>query len=404
MFGVFMHRQWQSKRLGDACEIVTRGISPKYIESEGLCVLNQKCVRNHEINYALSRIHDNKSKLIPFEKLIQVGDVLINSTGTGTLGRIAQVREYFTKATVDSHITILRPPKGIFYNDFFGYALIAIEDEIAKKGEGCGGQTELARSTLNNEFIIKYPESITEQKRVVAILDKVFSAIAKAKENAEKNLANARELFESFLQNVFANPGDGWEVKKLGELCIVERGSSPRPIKRYITNGNDGVNWIKIGDTKKVDKYIYNTAQKITRDGALSSRFVDVGDFILSNSMSFGKPYIMKTQGYIHDGWFVLRLPKHIDSKYFWYLLASPYTMNQFITLASGAVVKNISGDLVKKVILPVPSLNQQLQIVAKLDALSIETKKLKSIYKNKIDDLEELKKSILQRAFQGAL
>ena len=114
----------------------------------------------------------------------------------------------------------------------------------------------------------------------------------------------------------------GWEIKKLGEVCIVERGSSPRPIEKYQTDSADGVNWIKIGDTKGVDKYIYKTKEKITKEGAEKSRYVKEGDFILSNSMSFGNPYIMKTDGYIHDGWFVFRLPDYLDKDYFYYLLS----------------------------------------------------------------------------------
>jgi len=160
----------------------------------------------------------------------------------------------------------------------------------------------------------------------------------------------------------------GWELKRLDEVCIVERGSSPRPIKDYLTTSKDGVNWIKIGDTKGVEKYIYSTKEKITKEGAKQSRFVKEGDFILTNSMSFGNPYIMKTEGYIHDGWFVLRLKNHIDAEYFWYLLVSPLVREQFDTLASGAIVKNISSDLVKKVILPIPPLPEQQRIVALLD------------------------------------
>ncbi len=257
---------------------------------------------------------------------------------------------------------------------------------------------------LLKEIEAHYPKQLPEQKRIVAILDDAFAAIAKAKTNAEQNLKNAKELFESYLQSVFENKGEGWEEKTLGDVCTVERGSSPRPIENFITNDRNGVNWIKIGDTKGIDKYLYSTKEKITQEGAEKSRFVKEGDFILSNSMSFGKPYIMKTQGYIHDGWFVLRLPKNINTEYFWYLLASPYTMNQFIALASGAIVKNISGDLVKKTILPIPPLKEQQTIVQKLDALSAETKKLETIYQKKIKDLEELKKSILQKAFNGEL
>ena len=256
---------------------------------------------------------------------------------------------------------------------------------------------------LLKELEVPVP-SLPEQQRIVDILDEAFAAIAKTKENAEKNLQNAKKLFESYVQTLFTNKGTDWEEKTLGESCIVERGSSPRPIKKYITNRTDGVNWIKIGDTQGVDKYLYTTEQKITPEGALHSRFVDIGDFILSNSMSFGKPYIMKTQGYIHDGWFVLRLPKYIDTEFFWYLLASSYTMNQFNALASGAIVKNISGDLVKRVLLPIPPLTEQRTIVSKLNALSDETRKLETIYQKKLTDLEELKKSILQKAFNGEL
>jgi type I restriction enzyme S subunit len=245
---------------------------------------------------------------------------------------------------------------------------------------------------------------LSEQERIVSILDQAFSAIEQAKINAEKNLKNAKELFDSYLTSVFTNKGHAWEEKTLGEVCVVERGSSPRPIDNFLTNSEDGVNWIKIGDTKGIDKYLYKTKEKITKEGAQKSRFVKEGDFILSNSMSFGKPYIMKTKGYIHDGWFVLRLPSNIHPEFFWYLLASPYTMSQFIGLASGAIVKNISGDLVKKTKLPIPPFEEQKEIAQKLDALSAETKQLEVIYQQKLTELEDLKKSILQKAFKGEL
>ena len=250
---------------------------------------------------------------------------------------------------------------------------------------------------------------LPEQKRIVDILDKAFQAIDKAKENAEKNLQNAKELFESYLNEVFANgklkvDNGEWKEKKLGEVCIVERGSSPRPIKDFITDDDDGVNWIKIGDTKNIEKYVYTTKQKITKKGAEKSRFVEEGDFILSNSMSFGKPYIIKTTGYIHDGWFKLKLHDFVDTEYLYQLLSSSYVNEQFHSLASGSVVKNINGDLVKKVVLPIPPLPEQKQLVKKLDALQAETKRLEKIYQQKIADVEELKKSILQKAFEGEL
>ena len=246
--------------------------------------------------------------------------------------------------------------------------------------------------------------TIAEQHRIVAILDEAFNGIATARANAEQNLQNARALFESHLQSVFSQRGEGWVDRTLNQVCVVERGSSPRPIKEYFTTEPDGVNWIKIGDTEEGGKYVYSTRQKITPEGAKQSRFVKEGDFILTNSMSYGRPYIMKTSGYIHDGWFVLRLNVALDTDYFYYLLASPVVQSQFARLASGSVVKNISGDLVKQTILPIPPLDQQKVIAQGVRELSAETQRLEFIYQRKLAALDALKKSLLHQAFSGAL
>ncbi|WP_339918508.1 restriction endonuclease subunit S [uncultured Flavobacterium sp.] len=193
----------------------------------------------------------------------------------------------------------------------------------------------------------------------------------------------------------------GWEVKNLVDVCIVERGSSPRPIKKYQTDSSDGVNWIKIGDTKGVEKYIYTTKEKITKEGAEKSRYVKEGDLILSNSMSFGRPYIMKTDGYIHDGWFVLRLHNFIDAEYFFHLLSSPCVNEQFHKLASGSVVQNISGDLVKRVVLPIPSLHEQQLIVAILDETFDAIAKAKANAEQNLNNAKELFESYLQGVFE---
>ena len=264
-------------------------------------------------------------------------------------------------------------------------------------------QPQITRTNLN-PIEIRYPLNSEEQQRIVSLLDGAFDGIATAKAHAEKNLQNARAIFESHLQSVFTQRGDGWEDKTLDQVCIVERGSSPRPIKEFFTTAVDGVNWIKIGDTEEGGKYVHTTSQKITPEGAKQSRFVREGDFILTNSMSYGRPYIMKISGYIHDGWFVLRLNMSIDTDYFYYLLSSGFVQSQFAQLASGSVVKNISGDLVKRVVLPIPPLNQQQVIVEKLIEMSAETQRLESIYQQKLTALDELKKSLLHQAFNGDL
>jgi type I restriction enzyme S subunit len=253
------------------------------------------------------------------------------------------------------------------------------------------------------ELEIPLPPLATQQK-IVAKLDAIFVEIDKATAAAEANSKNAEALFHSYLTQVFELGGEGWITTVLDKVCKVDRGSSPRPIKEYFTEGDEGVNWIKIGDTEEGGKYIFSTNQKITRAGAEKSRYVEVGDFILTNSMSYGRPYIMRINGYIHDGWFVLRLNKDIDSEYFFYLLTSPYVQNQFQSLAAGSVVKNISGDLVKKTILPIPPLLEQKRLAEIFSDKQTILKRLSEVYVEKISDLNLLKQSILKQAFSGEL
>ena len=177
---------------------------------------------------------------------------------------------------------------------------------------------------------------------------------------------------------------EGWEYKKLGEVCRIERGGSPRPIKDFITNSPDGLNWIKIGDTDPQGKYIYSTKEKIKPEGLRKSRWVEVDEFLLSNSMSFGRPYILKTNGCIHDGWLVLRdYQKSLIIDYFYYLLISPHVQNQFRIKAQGSTVSNLNTDRVADVNIAFPSLSEQQSIVdyldsafAKIDAMKANAEK----------------------------
>ena len=130
---------------------------------------------------------------------------------------------------------------------------------------------------------------------------------------------------------------DSWVWTTLNELFLIERGGSPRPIQQFLTAEANGINWIKIGDTELGQKYIETTKEKIKPEGLKKSRLVVDGDFILSNSMSFGRPYIVKTTGAIHDGWLVFRdVDNNLDKDFFYYLLSSSYVYQQFSRNASG--------------------------------------------------------------------
>ena len=156
-----------------------------------------------------------------------------------------------------------------------------------------------------------------------------------------------------------------WECFLLGERVKIFRGGSPRPIEAYITSSADGVNWIKIGDVKEGDKYITSTQEKILQSGASKSRAVHVGDFILSNSMSFGRPYILAVDGCIHDGWLTIQNYDNCFIKEFlYYLLSSEKIYNQYIAMAAGSSVKNLNKEKVSSVVVVCPA-NTEQQLIA---------------------------------------
>jgi len=161
-----------------------------------------------------------------------------------------------------------------------------------------------------------------------------------------------------------------WKWTNLGNVSYIVRGGSPRPIKQYITTREDGINWIKIGDVEKGGKYIYSTHEKIIPEGESKSRRVYPGDFLLTNSMSFGRPYISKIEGCIHDGWLLIHGLNGFNPDYLYYLLSSTYLYGQFTVKASGSTVDNLNIDKVKAAIIPLPPLAEQKRIAQKIDEL----------------------------------
>ncbi|WP_109059538.1 restriction endonuclease subunit S [Aggregatibacter aphrophilus] len=197
---------------------------------------------------------------------------------------------------------------------------------------------------------------------------------------------------------------EGWEKMTLGKLITIERGSSPRPIKSFLTTDDDGVNWVKIGDTSLESKYVTKTAEKITKEGAKKSKAVFAGDLILSNSMSLGRPYIMAIDGYIHDGWFVLRVPETASTDFLYYLLSSSDIQAQFTNLAVGGVVQNIRSELVKQAKFNLPPLPEQQYLSQKLTALLDEVAQTKQRLEAIPALLKQFRQSVLADAVSGRL
>ena len=152
-----------------------------------------------------------------------------------------------------------------------------------------------------------------------------------------------------------------WEQRKFSDLVQIERGGSPRPIEKYITDEPNGLNWIKIGDAPLQGNYITKTDEKIKPSGLSKTRQVHPGDLILSNSMSFGRPYILAISGCIHDGWLLIRdVQNKFDLKFLCYLLGTDQMLDQYKALASGSTVNNLNKDLVGNTQITIPDITEQ--------------------------------------------
>lgn len=195
--------EWRKKCLGEITSFMSKGIPPKYVERENentVRVLNQKCNRNFEINYEESRLHDCSKKKVPADKMLQPGDVLINSTGTGTAGRVAQLYDVPKPTTIDGHMILLRPTEEIA-SIYYGYAVKAFQPKIETLAEGSTGQTEINRKRLQEEIVISFPKEKETQERIARFLL-----------NIDKKIKVNDKIKEEFSDTCFYISGEDKEI------------------------------------------------------------------------------------------------------------------------------------------------------------------------------------------------
>ena len=213
--------KWLEKTLGEVTAFIAKGIPPKYTEEENentIRVLNQKCNRNFEISYNESRIHDCEKKKVPVDKMLRAGDVLINSTGTGTAGRVAQMVEVPVPTTIDGHMILIRPSEELD-PIYYGYAVKSFQSQIEGLAEGSTGQTEINRRRLQDEVIIRYPNDKLVQKNIGSFLANIDEKI-KANKEINKNLEQqAQAIFNNAIQQ-----SKSVTYVKLGSLADVKGG------------------------------------------------------------------------------------------------------------------------------------------------------------------------------------
>jgi len=255
---------------------------------------------------------------------------------------------------------------------------------------------------LLKEIEIQYPKSLPEQKRIVSILDTAFKAIDKAKANAQQNLKNAKELFESYLQGVFENKGDDWEEKTLGEIANVTYGYTAKSFEegdyRYVRITDIDINGELISSGKK---YI-----KATKDG--EEFILKENDIVMARTgATFAKLLLYKDiEPSIYASYLIkIDFTEDIHNEFYWFFSKTNSYWEQANALSTGAAQPHFNGQALKQVIFSYPkSLNNQKELIKYFRKLEAETKKLEVVYQQKIDDLDELKKSVLQKAFNGEL
>ncbi|OGV31337.1 MAG: hypothetical protein A2020_11430 [Lentisphaerae bacterium GWF2_45_14] len=215
------------------------------------------------------------------------------------------------------------------------------------------------------------------------------------KKNKPKSQTKSKALIPKLRFPEFRNAPE-WEVKTLGNISGVVRGGSPRPIDGFLTADKCGLNWLKIGDVDKEAKYVTNTKEKVRKEALSKTREVNPGDLILSNSMSFGRPYILKIKTCIHDGWIAISTSIRVNSEYLYYFIASPSCQTYFVSNAAGSGVQNLNAEIIKSLSIAFPKKQEQQKISDCLSSLD----ELIAAESKKLEFLKAHKKGLMQQLF----
>ena len=400
---------WEWVRLGDLMSKVGAGSTPtggrNVYESSGVKFIRSQNVYNEglhleDVVYINESIHKQKQN----SKVVG-NDLLLNITGA-SIGRCAIVPNDFDEANINQHVLILR----LLNFDLLKYIHLAITSRFVFRqimGAQVGGTKEGLSAERAKELQIPLPP-LAEQQRIVAKIEEAFAEIDAIEKNKELLKTHIKQTRQKILdlaihgklvpQNKSDEPAsvlleritrdnphyekigvdnvpfeipEKWCWCRLGDVLNIARGGSPRPIQDYLTNEKDGLNWIKIGDAEKGGKYIETVKEKIKPSGLSHTRAVKAGDFLLTNSMSFGRPYILKVDGCIHDGWLVLgNVEKSMIPDFLYFMLSSDFIYQSFAFAAAGSTVKNLKSETVQGTLFPLPPLAEQSRIVAKIEEL----------------------------------
>lgn len=295
------------------------------------------------------------------QRVAETGDIIFATTRPTQLRR-AVIPDELDGQIVSTGYCVLRPDRSRVLPGFIAHYMGSRSFGSYVEQNQTRGNYPAISDRLVRCAKLPLP-SFEVQREIVRILD----TFTQLEAELEAELEARRKQYDYYSEQLLDT--EDCRVHRLGELVDVVRGASPRPISRYTTEDPDGVPWIKIGDVPESSKYIVRTQEKITEEGASKSRWVDPGDFVLSNSMSFGRPYISRIGGCIHDGWLALSgFDGSLQPDYFYHLLRSGVVQTQFRRMANAGTVKNLNARIVQSVEIPVPPLERQQKIADVLD------------------------------------
>lgn len=349
-----MTSEWHEVPLRELVGYISKGIAPSYAEEASettIRVLNQKCNRNFRISYGDSRLHDTLKKKVPPERYVKPDDILINSTGAGTAGRIVQIEDVPSATTIDGHMTLIRS-NGKVTQKFLGYALKAHQWEVLQLDEGSTGQTELNRDRLLDEIMINYPVSFDEQNAIVGTLESIDRKLI-VNEQLNDNL---EQQAQAFFQELFVDNADlEWAIGTISDLGAVVGGSTPSKAKpEYYTE--TGIAWITPKDlsVNKL-KFISHGENDITELGLKNSSatIMPEGTVLFSSRAPIG--YIAVAAGEVttNQGFKSIVPKPEIGTAFVYYFLK--HNLPTIEGMASGSTFKEVSGSTMKGVPAVIP-------------------------------------------------
>jgi len=391
---------WKIMKLGEVCDFQNGfAFKSKTFKDKGTPVIRITNIKNEKIklsNVVYIDPSDYNTDLSRY-KIVQ-GDLLIAMSGatTGKIG-ISTSNEVLL---LNQRVGRFEPKKSLDKAFLFRFLTTKVEESLSISAGAA--QPNLSTEQIKN-FPIPLPP-LPEQHRIVSILDRTFEAIDKAKANAEQNLINAKDLFESYLQGVFENKGSYWVEKTLGEVLQKTKTVNPK------LNPNNEFIYLDVSSVNKETKLIEKTTILLGKDAPSRARkLVETDDIIFATVRPTHSRVAIITEEYNNQvcstGYYVLKAKEYLNNHFVFYFLLTYGFNKNMESMQKGASYPAVTNKEVESVLIPYPkSIKEQKQIVKKLNILSTETKNLETIYQKKITNLEELKKSILQKAFRGEL